>query len=102
MKKLLFVILIYNANFLHAQDSTRVRVISADSLQKYHIGIAKTGSSAIHLVKTTEKPWSQMNILEKGIFLIKSVFKSNPIMAWSLTILLGVWLLSQVYKLFNR
>jgi hypothetical protein len=102
MKWMLFIAIICTASFLHAQDTTRVRIISPDSLKKYHIGIAKADTNTIQLAKITEKSWSQMNVFEKGIFLIKGIFKSNPVIAWSITILLGLWLLSQMYKLFNR
>jgi hypothetical protein len=99
---IMLMAMICAAHFLFAQDTSRVRIISADSLKKYHIGIAKADTNTIHLAKSTEKSWSQMNIAEKGVFLVKGVFKTNPIMAWSITVLLGLWLLSQIYKLFKR
>jgi len=102
MKIAILIMMICTIHVLFAQDTSRVRIISVDSLKKYHIGIAKADTNTIHLAKITEKPWSQMNIGEKGVFLVKGVFKSNPIIAWSVTILLGLWLLSQAYKLFNR
>ena len=98
----MLITMICAGHFLFAQDTSRIRIISADSLKQYHIGIAKADTNTIQLAKLTEKPWSQMNIGEKGVFLVKGVFKSNPIIAWSITVMLGLWLLSQIYKLFNR
>ena len=98
----MLITMICAIHFLFAQDTSRIKIISVDSLKKYHIGIAKADTNTIHLAKITEKPWAQMNIGEKGVFLVKGVFKSNPIIAWSITVMLGLWLLSQIYKLFNR
>jgi hypothetical protein len=96
-------------NFLHAQDTTDIRVLSIDSLKKYHIGIAKTDTSAIHLVKTTEKTWPQMNVGEKGTYIVKLVvndFRKNyPFTFWILVTLLCLWILKQiaaVIKKFNQ
>jgi hypothetical protein len=102
MKIAMLIVVICISQFLFAQDTDRVRIISVDSLKQYHIGIAKADTNAIHLAKFTEKPWAQMNIGEKGVFLVKGIFKSNPIVAWGITVLLGSWLISQIYKLFNR
>jgi hypothetical protein len=102
IKLVLFITISFAVNFASAQNTAGIKIIPADSLQKYHIRMAKADTSAIHLVKNTGKPLSQMNVLEKGIFLVKDIFKSSPIIAWSLMILLGLWLLNQMYKLFNR
>jgi len=102
MKLILFITILCVVNFAAAQNTAGVKIIPVDSLQKYHIGIAKTDTSTKHLVKTTGKPSSQMNVLEKGIFIVKNVFKSNPVIAWSLVVLFGLWILNQIYKSFNR
>jgi hypothetical protein len=56
MRIVLFIIIICIAKLLYAQDTTSVRVISVDSLKKYHIGIAKARASTIELAKKNEKP----------------------------------------------
>jgi hypothetical protein len=100
------VIMMCAAIFVHAQDSSRVRVIAADSLAKYHIGIAKKNSSKIHLIKSAEIPWSKMTLWQKANYIIRTVVNEYrikyPVTFWILASLLTFWLLKQISRLFKR
>ncbi|MGG9962047.1 hypothetical protein [Ferruginibacter sp. SUN106] len=109
MKIRLLILMICTCNFLHAQDTTRVRVLSIDSLKKYHIGIAKTDSNTIPLAKITEKTWPQMSVGEKAAYIVKLVVndyrKNYPFTFWILVTLLSLWILKQIsraVKKFNQ
>lgn len=94
------------SGFAAAQNTTAVKIISLDSLKKYNIGIAKKDSSKIYVVKTNEVPWSKMNMLQKGQYIIKTVLSEYrikyPVTFWILASLLAFWLLKQISRLFKK
>lgn len=100
MKIVLLIMLICAVNLLNAEDTTRVKILSVDSLKQYHIGIAKADTNTIQLAKTTEKPWAQMNMGEKGAYIVKVVVndyrKNYPFTFWILVTLLSLWILKQI------
>ena len=106
MKKLLFISLLCFTSFAIAQDTTKVKIVSLDSLKKYHIGIAKTDSNKIYVVKTNEKPWSQMTVWQKGNYVLQTILTEYrlkyPITFWIMVTLLAFWLLKQVSRLFKK
>ncbi|MGF2411855.1 hypothetical protein [Ferruginibacter sp.] len=106
MRKLLFILTMCFTGFAFAQNTTAVKIISLDSLKKYNIGIAKKDSSKIYVVKTNEVPWSKMNMLQKGEYIVKTVVNDYrikyPVTFWILASLLAFWLLKQISRLFKK
>ena len=106
MKKILFILLMCYSGFAAAQNTTAVKIISLDSLKKYNIGIAKKDSTKIYVVKNNEIPWSKMNMLQKGQYIVKTVLNEYrikyPVTFWILTVLLAFWLLKQISRLFKK
>ena len=106
MKKLLFILTMCFTGFAIAQNTTGVRTISIDSLKKYKIGIAKKDSTKIYVVKSNEIPWSQMNMLQKGKYIVKTVLTEYrikyPVTFWLLVTLLAFWVLRQISRLFKK
>jgi hypothetical protein len=105
MKKLLFILAMCVTSFAIAQNTTGVRTISLDSLKKYNIGIAKKDSAKIYVVKRNEIPWSQMSLLQKGKYIVKTVLNEYrlkyPVTFWLLASLLAFWILKQISRLFK-
>jgi hypothetical protein len=93
-------------SFAIAQNTSGVRTISLDSLKKYNIGIAKTDTSKIHVIKTNETPWSKMTVWQKGNYIIQTVITEYrlkyPITFWLLVALLTFWILKQVARIFKK
>lgn len=106
MKKTLFILTMCFTGFAIAQNTTTVRTISLDSLKKYNIGIAKNDSTKIYVVKSNEIPWSQMNMLQKGKYIVKTVLNEYrikyPVTFWLLATLLAFWVLKQISRLFKK
>lgn len=106
MKRILFILAMCFTSFAIAQNTTGVRTISLDSLKKYNIGIAKKDSTKIYVVKSNETPWSQMSILKKGEFIVKTVLNEYrlkyPVTFWILASLLAFWVLKQISRLFKK
>jgi hypothetical protein len=94
------------AIFVHAQDSSRVRIIATDSLAKYHIGIAKKDSSKIHVIKSAEIPWHKMTVLQKGNYLVRTVLNQYrvkyPFTFWILVTLICFWIINQLRRLLKK
>ena len=106
MKKLLFIFAMCFTSLAIAQNTTGVKIISIDSLKKYNIGIAKKDSTKIYVVNNNEVPWSKMNMLQKGQYIVNTVLHEYrlkyPITFWILTALLVFWLLKQIGRLFKK
>ncbi len=106
MKKLLVIFMICFASLVIAQNTTGVKIISVDSLKKYHIGIAKKDSTKIYVVSNNEVPWSKMTVLQKGQHIVKTVLNEYrikyPVTFWILTSLLVFWLFKQISRLFKK
>ena len=106
MKKLLFILTMCFTSFAMAQNTTGVRTISLDSLKKYKIGIAKKDSAKIYVVKSNEIPWSQMSMLQKGKYIVKTVLNEYrikyPVTFWLLASLLAFWVLKKLSRLFKK
>lgn len=106
MKKLLFILTMSFNSFAIAQNTTAVKIISLDSLKKYNIGIAKKDSTKIYVIKNNEIPWSQMSMLQKGKYIVKTVLNEYrikyPVTFWILASLLAFWVLKQISRLFKR
>lgn len=106
MKRVLFILAMCFTSFSIAQNTTGVKTISVDSLTKYNIGIAKKDSTKIYVVKSNEIPWSQMSMLQKGKYLIKTVLNEYrikyPVTFWILASLLAFWVIKQISRLFKK
>jgi hypothetical protein len=103
MKKTL---LILNAllllQFVQAQKASGIKTIHIDSLKKYNLKIVAEDSSkhAIHLSNKRIPDWAKMNFWEKFAFLCNGVYESHPILVWVFGILLVLWILKQIKKIF--
>ncbi len=102
MKKILLYILLLCGNVLFAQDSLTKLTTIADTSKRYMTAAELKYSKSVAVSSETFINWKEASIWEKAIYLIKGVFKSNPFLAWMLTIVFCFWLLKQVFKLFNK
>jgi len=106
MKRVLFILAMCFTSFAMAQNTTGVKTISVDSLAKYNIGITKKDSTKIYVVNKNEIPWSQMNMLQKGKYIVKTVLNEYrikyPVTFWLLATLLAFWVLKQISRLFKK
>jgi len=106
MKMVLLITVLCAASFAHAQNINGIKVIPVDSLKKYHIGIAKTDSGKIHVINTSQLPWSKMNALQKSEYLVKVIvndyWEKYPITFWLIVTLLALWILKLIYKMFKK
>jgi hypothetical protein len=103
MKKTLLLIKAFLVlQFVQAQKATGIKTIPIDSLKKYHLKIVTADSSknVIHLSNKRIPDWAKMNIWEKLVFLSKGVYDSHPILVWVFGILLVLWILKQIKKVF--
>jgi hypothetical protein len=106
MKQLLLIIMMCFVGFIYAQDTAQIKIITLDSLKKYHIGIAKTDSNKIQLAKTNFVPWSKMSVSEKGEYIVKTIIyeyrEKYPILFWLVVAVLAIWFFKQAGKIMNK
>jgi hypothetical protein len=103
MKKTLLIIKAFLVlQFVHAQKVSGIKTIPIDSLKKYHLNIvtADSNKNAIHLSTKRIPDWAKMNFWEKFIYLSKGVYESHQILVWIFGILLVLWILKQIKKVF--
>jgi hypothetical protein len=103
MKKTLLIIkALLVLQFVQAQKASGIKTIPIDSLKKYHLNIVTSDSNKtiIHLSNKRIPDWAKMNLWERFVFLFKGVYESHPILVWVFGILLVLWILKQIKKLF--
>lgn len=101
MKWFFFSCLCFIVQFTCAQKAEGVKVISADSLKKYHIGVAKD-LRKVYIDKRGVVYSEDMSIWEKTKYFAMLIYERYPILSWSFIILIGLWVIGQIGKLIGN
>ena len=104
---MLVFLFILNLNFAQNQeknDSSKINIkansntvkgISVDTLDSFLV--KKTPKQEIQVVKNYLHPKSD-SFLDMTVYIIKKQFQDNPIISWSITIIIGFWMIRLIKK----
>lgn len=80
-------------------DSNSVKGISVDTLDSFLI--KKTPKTKIKVVKNYLHPKSD-SFLDMTVYVIKKQFQDSPIISWSITIIIGFWMIRLIKKMIGK